>query len=220
MKKQMSYRGENPIRGRDSKAGFTLFELIIVVVVVILLASITVPQFLTFIHYSRLQGAGSEFSGLLQQARIRAVQDDGVYSTYFITTGTVKEAYVDLKANGGSSVDTGDPLIEISNEVSTVAASSAPDTDNLKGQFLPTGSTLTINDGSSSSSPVNFNSRGLPCTSLSVTGGSICSSSSTYVTAFWVFFQNSYTQAWLAVTISPAGRIQKWRHDASSWSKM
>jgi hypothetical protein len=40
------------------------------------------------------------------------------------------------------------------------------------------------------------------------------------VTAFWVFFQDNVTSTWEGITVSPAGRIEKWRHDGSSWSKM
>jgi len=201
------------------QAGFTLIELSIVVLIVLVVGGIVVPNTITFIRSAKLQGAGSDFSGLLQQDRIRAVQDDAYYSTYLVTSGSLQVAYVDLKANGGTGADTLDPLISIPSEVVPIAASSAPDTSNLKGQFLPTGSTLTVSDGSSSTTPVTFSPRGLPCTKQTVTGGTICNSAGG-ATAFWVFFQDSYTQVWEAVTISPAGRIQRWRLDGSSWSKM
>ncbi len=208
-----------PSRTRESKAGFTLVEISIVVIIVLIVGGIVVPKTISFIHGAKLQGAGSDLSGLLQQGRIRAVQDDAYYAAYIITSGSLQLAYIDLKANGGTGVDTLDPLISIPKEVVPVAASSAPGTSNLKGQFLPTGSTLTVNDGSSSTTPVTFGPRGLPCTKQAVTGGTICNSAGG-ATAFWVFFQDSYTQVWEAVTISPAGRIQRWRFDGSSWSKI
>jgi type II secretory pathway pseudopilin PulG len=208
------------MRRRQSNVGFTLIEVTVVVLLALIVAGMAIPKFITLLHNSRLQGATSDFSGLLQQSRIRAVQDDNYYSTYFVTAGGINQAYVDLTKNGGTGVASLDPVIPFSSEVVPIAATSAPDTSNLKGQFLPTGSTLTVNDGSLSTSPVIFNSRGLPCTSISATGGTICSSSSTYVTAFWVFFQNKFTSIWEAVTISPAGRIQKWRHAGNTWVKM
>ena len=219
MKKRISQMGQYPSQTRESKAGFTLIEISIVVVIVLVVGAIVVPNIVSFIHGAKLQGAGSDFSGLLQQDRIRAVQDDAYYATYIVTSGSLQVAYVDLLANGGTGADTLDPLISISGEVVPIAASSAPDTSNLKGQFLPTASTLTVNDGSSSTTPVTFGPRGLPCTKQTVTGGTICNSAGG-ATAFWVFFQDSYTQAWEAVTISPAGRIQRWRLDGSSWSKI
>lgn len=219
MKKRIGHMGQNQSSTRESSAGFSLVELMIVVVIVLVIAGMAVPKFLTLIHNARLQGAASDFGGLLQKARIRAVQDDAYYATYFTSSGTIREAYVDTKKTGvlDASVD---PVISMSNEVTLVAASSAPNTSALQGLFLPTGSGLTVNDGASSNSPVTFNSRGLPCKSISVTGGTFCSSSSSYATAFWLFFQDNVTNTWEAVTVSPAGRIQKWRAIGSSWAKM
>jgi prepilin-type N-terminal cleavage/methylation domain-containing protein len=211
---------EYPSRNRGSQSGFTLIELMIVVIISVVLAAITVPKFMTFVHNVRLQGAGSDFAGLLQQARIHAVQDDNYYGTYFSTSGILQVAYVDLSRNGGASVTSIDPLIQISTEVVPTAASSAPDTSNLKGQFLPTGSTLPVTDGVSSTTPIIFNSRGLPCTNITANGGTVCSSGSNNATAFWIFFQDNVTSMWEGVTVSPAGRIQKWRHAGSAWTKM
>jgi prepilin-type N-terminal cleavage/methylation domain-containing protein len=221
MNRQLTQPDGRPNPTRKRCDGFSLVELLIVVVIVLIVAGMTIPKFITLIHNAKLQGAASDFASLLQKGRIRAVQDDTYYSTYFKSAGTINEAYVDIAKNGGTSIDiTVDPVISMSNEVSAIAASSAPNTSALKGLFLPTGSTLTVIDGGSSSTPIIFNSRGFPCTSISVPGGTLCSSSSTYTTAYWVFFQNSYTNVWEAVTISPAGRIQKWGVLGSSWAKM
>jgi prepilin-type N-terminal cleavage/methylation domain-containing protein len=222
MTKQSTPKGEQPKKSRNRDGGFSLVELMIVVVIALIVAGISVPRFLTIIHNARLQGGVSDFSGLLQKARIRAVQDDTYYATYFTTSGNIREAYVDVKKLSGSTAldATVDPIISMSREVTLVAASSVPNTSALQGLFLPAGSGLTVNDGASSSSPIIFNSRGLPCTSISVSGGTICSSSSTYTTAYWLFFKDSITNTLEAVTISPAGRIQKWEVAGSSWAKL
>jgi hypothetical protein len=167
---------------------------------------------------ARLRGSASDYASLLQVARIRSVQDNRFYSSY-ILAGSPQEAYVDLKSNGGTQVDSGDPLIAISTEVVPTAAGSAPDTTNLKGKFLPAGSGLTVKDGSKAATPVIFSPRGLPCTTQSATGGTVCDSAAG-ATTFWVFFQDNRTSAWEAVTISPAGRIQKWQHGTGGWSKL
>ena len=218
MIKRISQVAKDPSRNHGFEAGFTLIELLMVLLIMIIVAGMGVPKFMNFIHAARLEGACSDLSGLFQQARIRAVQDDNYYTTYIITVGTTREAYVDLKKNGGTGPDTLDPLIQIANEVTPVAASGAPNTSSLKGLFLPSGSTLTVNDGEASTTPVIFSARGLPCTSESVTGGSICNSAGG-ATAFWLFFQDNVTLMWEAVTISPAGRIQRWRHAGATWTK-
>jgi prepilin-type N-terminal cleavage/methylation domain-containing protein len=218
MKTRMSQTTECPRRTGRFKAGFTLAEMMIVVAIVFILASIAVPNMLNYVHVSRLRGAGSDFSGVLQLARIRAVQDDRYYSTYIIA-GPPREAYVDLTSNGGTGVVAGDPLIEIPTEVTPVAAANAPNTTNLQGQFLPAGSGLTVKDGSTTGTPVIFSTRGLPCTTQAATGGTVCDSA-LLATAFWVFFQDTTSGMWEAVTVSPSGRIQKWQYGKSSWAKI
>jgi len=203
---------------RRAQAGFSMVELVMVAAIILIIGGFAVPNIMSALHMARLRGSTADFSSLLQTARLRSVQDDRFYST-FILAGTPKQAYVDLNANGGTAVDAGDPLVVISDEVAPKAATGAPDTTNLKGQFLPTGSTLVVKDGSASGTPVIFGPRGLPCTTQSATGGSVCDSAGG-ATAFWIFFQNTTTQQWEAITISPAGRIQKWQHGGSGWSKL
>jgi Tfp pilus assembly protein FimT len=203
---------------RARQLGFSMIELLGVVIILFIVAAYAVPSILNFVHNARLRGAGSDFSSLLQTARIRSVQDDTFYSVYF-DGGTPDQAYVDLKSNGGTGVDAGDPLIAISPEVTPVAAANAPGTANLQGQFLPKGSGLTVNDGSTTATPVKFSPRGLPCTTQSATGGTVCDSAGG-ATAFWVFFKDARTGAWEAVTISPAGRIQRWQYGGTGWTKL
>jgi type IV pilus assembly protein PilA len=218
MKKRMSQTSEYPSRTGRFKAGFTLPELVIVVAIILILAAIAVPNIMNYMHAAKLRGAGSDFSGVLQLARIRAVQDDRYYSTYIIA-GPPQEAYVDLTSNGGTGVVAGDPLIEIPPEVTPVAAANAPNTANLQGQFLPAGSGLTVKDGSTTGTPVIFSPRGLPCTTQAATGGTVCDSA-LLTTAFWAFFKDTSSGMWEAVTVSPSGRIQKWQYGATVWAKI
>ncbi len=200
------------------QAGFSLIELLITVVIMLILAGIAVPPIFNYVHIARLRGAATDYASLLQTGRMRSVQDDRFYSTYLLA-GTPVLGYVDLKSNGGTGADPGDPLIAISAEVVPTAAGGAPDTTNLKGQFLPSGSTLVPKDGTTTGTPVIFGPHGLPCTSQSATGGSVCVSSGG-PTAFWVFFSDTLSGAWEAVTVTPAGRIQRWQHGGSGWSKL
>jgi type IV pilus assembly protein PilA len=218
MKKRMSQTTECSSRSRRFKAGFTVVELLIVVAIVLIVAAIAVPNVLSFVHAAKLRGAGSDFSSLLQTARFRSVQDDRFYSSYIIA-GPPRQAYVDITGNGGTGWVVGDPLIAMTSEVTAVAAASAPNTTNLQGQLLPAGSTLTVKDGSTTGTPVIFSPRGLPCTTQAATGGTVCDSAGG-ATAFWVFFQDTITTNWEAVTVSPAGRVQKWQYGGNAWTKL
>lgn len=202
----------------EGRAGFSMLELMSVVVVIMIVAGFAVPTMLSALHTARLRGSVSDYASLLQVGRLRSIQDDRFYSTY-VLAGTTQQAYVDLNSNGGTGVDPGDPLVAISAEVAPVAVANAPDTANLKGQFLPTGSTLAVNDGSTTTKPVVFSPRGLPCTSQTATGGNVCDSAGG-ATAFWIFFQDNSTQAWEAVTVSPAGRVSRWQHGTGGLSKL
>ena len=201
---------------KNSAAGFSVVELLTVCVIILIVAAVAVPNMISAVHLSKLRAAGSDFSSITQVARIRAVQDDRFYSVR-IFAGPPQQAYVDIfpqsstgaSGNGGTGVAAGDPLNPIAAEVVTKTAANAPNTANLKSQFLPTGSTLTPNDGSTSAGAITFGPRGLPCASLSATGGTVCDSSGG-ATAYWIFFQNTSTSAWEAVTVSPAGRIRRW----------
>lgn len=209
-------------KNSSRQAGFTLVELLTVVVVMLIVSAVAVPNMITAIRTARLRSAASDFSSLVQVARIRAVQDDRFYSVR-ILAGPPQEAYVDVypqsatgaSGNGGTSVANGDPLNPIATEVTPQAKASAPNTANLYSQFLPTGSTLVVNDASTSAAPVTFGPRGLPCSSVTATGGTVCDSSGG-ATAYWIFFQDSFTSAWEAITVSPAGRIRKWIFNGST----
>lgn len=220
-----------PCMRRSSTAGFSMIELMIVATIAVLVAGFALPGILTAVHNSRLRSATSDFSGLLQSGRIRAVQDNRFYSTY-ILSGSQQQGYIDIypqnpngtSGNGGTSISPGDPAVVFAREVAVMSAASAPSTTALEALFLPANPTLPVGDGSSSSTPVTFGPRGLPCTeqtatTASGTSGTVCDSSGG-ATAFWVFFKNIQTQIWEAVTVSPSGRVQKWEYRTNRWAKI
>ena len=67
-----------------------------------------------------------------------------------------------------------------------------------------------------SGTPITFSPRGLPCTPVAYA----CSGAGLAPAAYWAFFQDTQSTDWEAVTVSPAGRIQKWIYARGVWSKM
>ena len=206
--------------------GFSLLELTVVVLLAMALTAFALPKMITAIRMFRLRGAGTDFSGMVQATRWRAVQDDRYYSVRFLTANGSVQAYVDIypqningsSGNGaGGPADPSDPQIAVRTEVAPQAQANAPSTSNLKGQFLPSGSPVVPVDGSVSTSPISFGPRGLPCLPTSTNGGTVCNSAGG-LQAYWVFFQDSITQDWDAVTVTPAGRIQVWYYQAGNWA--
>src|SRR5215469_2323936 len=195
-------------------AGFSLIELMISVTILLVIAGFAVPRFLTMTHTARLRGTASDFSGLIQSARINAIKDDRYYSAYTLGGRGFVDMYpksnTGASGSGGTVIDTRDPQITLSAEVVPITAGNAPATANLSAQFLPAGSGLAVKDGGpGSGTPITFGPRGLPCTPQLAAGGAVCDSAGG-ATAFWAFFQNSVTLEMEAITISPAGRIRKW----------
>jgi prepilin-type N-terminal cleavage/methylation domain-containing protein len=209
-------------------AGFSLLELLIVVAILTLLAGLTVPNLMRAVHTSRLRGAGTDLAGLLQQARMRAIQDDRFYSVYPNTNNNVLEEFVDIypqavngaSGSNGATVDPRDPVITVSSEIVQQPQNAAPSTANLSQQVLgsnPSG--LVPVDGSAAGTPVTFGPQGLPCTPVPVSGGTVCNSQGGPV-FYWVFFQDNVSQNWEAVTVTPAGHIQKWYYTGTVWGKV
>lgn len=225
--------GHAPTHGKFD--GFSVVELMVAVIMILILIGAGVPKMLSALRQAHLRGAASDYATLLEQARIYAIRDNRYYSTYILagtgTSSSISQAYVDMlpksttgaSGNGGTSIvgassgSIGDPVINFPSEVTLQALANAPNSSNLRSQLLPATTPVTPTDGSVTAP--TFGPRGLPCTPVSLTGGSVCDSSGG-PTAFWCFFQDSLTSTWQAVTITPAGRIQKWYYNGSAWSKL
>jgi prepilin-type N-terminal cleavage/methylation domain-containing protein len=218
----MGYRSKQRIR--SAQRGFTIQEVVVVVAIALIIAGIGIPNFMNMAHAARLKGAATDFSGLLQTARMRAEMDDRYYSVY-VLGGNPQQGYVDIypqnangtSGNGGTAYVATDPVIQISTEITPKAATSAPNTANLKSQLLPSGSPVVPQDGTSAGFPFTFSPRGLPC----LAAGGVCDSLGG-PQARWTFFQNNVSLAWAAVTVTPAGRIQRWFYTGGAtgtWNK-
>jgi len=224
----------------NTRQGFTVTELLVVIAIMLTLAAVVGPSLVNTIAMSRLRGAASEFSSLVQSCRIRAVQDSRFYSVYVHAPNgnTPQEAFVDIypqnvnqaSGTGGATINAGDPLAQIASEVVEKPVASAPDTAKLSVLLLPTNpNNLVPTDGSAAGSPITFGPEGLPCIPQVIAGaggGTVCNNrgggpgTGAPAVAYWVFFQDSKTQAWQAVTVTPAGRVEKWMYDSGTWSKL
>jgi Tfp pilus assembly protein FimT len=195
-----------------------------VLVLSLILAAIAIPNMIRIRQTARMRGAASDLSGLYEQARIYAIRDNNYYSTYILAASgnSPQLAYVDLPKgstakNGGTAAAAWDPVVTLTSEVVQQAVASAPNTANLKSQLLPSTTPVTPTD--TKVTAATFGPRGLPCTPLALTGGTVCDSSGG-PTAFWTFLKNTKSGNWQAVTITPAGRIGKWFYTGSVWNKL
>jgi Tfp pilus assembly protein FimT len=220
-------RSRHMKRRLPQQCGFSIVELAFVTVILLIVAGFAIPTLLTTLRVANFRGAISDFSGLLQTARIYAIRDNRFYSTYLLAASgsSPQQGYVDMlpkgttgsSGNGGTSVAAGDPLVVIPSEVTERAAANAPNTSNLATQLLPSNTPVAPTD--STMTPITFGPRGLPCLVVLIAGGSVCNSLGGPA-AYWIFFQDNLTSNWEAVTVTPAGRIQKWYYTGSAWNKL
>ncbi|HEY3928423.1 MAG TPA: prepilin-type N-terminal cleavage/methylation domain-containing protein [Candidatus Koribacter sp.] len=205
------------------QGGFSLVELVIVIAVGLILAAMAIPAAMNMIHMFRLRNACSQFSSLVQQGRSRAVRDSTYYTVRYVSSTPITQAYVDVNKNSAldaacSGTTDCDPQVSWAPEVKPEAATNAPSTSALQSAWLPTTTGVTVDDGNTSSTSITFSPMGLPCVVNSTTSTCNTASSSTF-TAYWMFFENTVTGQWEAVTVTPAGKVQKWAY-SGSWSKL
>ena len=187
--------------------GFSLIEMCVVVAIVMIVAGMVFVNGVTAMENIRLGQAATSYANLLQQVRMRAVQDDTFYTVQTApAAGAVPaSAFANLAGNGTN------PIMYFSNTVTPMPFNSGPGLANLKSQFLPVTGQNTVN---TSGTGPTFGSRGLPCTP---TGGTCPYQPPTsYIT----FLQNSRTTKWQAVTVTPAGRVRVWSYQGTAWSPM
>lgn len=159
-----------------------MLELVAAMTIALIVAGLATPGIMQMVHSSRLRGVASDFTGLIQQDRIRSVQDDRSYSVDVNAAAgaTPATGYIDLKQN--STMAVGDPEMLLPTEVTMEAAASAPNTANLKTQLLPALSPVVPQDAApASGTPITFSPRGLPCTPVAYA----CSGAGLAPAAYW-----------------------------------
>jgi prepilin-type N-terminal cleavage/methylation domain-containing protein len=209
MQKNAREQGQSPIVRLDSRKdqGFTLLEMMIVLAIMMILAAITVPRFLNIVSDINLRYVSTNYSGLLQSARIQSVRKNDYYGIQQTTLPTGDNAY--FVHVHGLPYTVGDPLLPVGARIGIHAGTGS----GAPGEAILTcGASCTF--ATSSSFPY-FNARGLPCT----VSGSVCTQAPGvgYVT---VLSTTSLTGnvSWAAVIVTGGGRIQIWSSDsAGNW---
>jgi prepilin-type N-terminal cleavage/methylation domain-containing protein len=83
-----------------NESGLTLFELMVVVGIMAILASVAVPGFLGWLPKYRMRSAADEVLSTLQQAKLRAVRENGIVSVNF---DFVNDSYLMFLDNGAGA---------------------------------------------------------------------------------------------------------------------
>jgi prepilin-type N-terminal cleavage/methylation domain-containing protein len=186
---------------RNTRAGFSMVELMVVVGISLLLSAIAIPNMLTAIATTRIRSNISTLSGIFQDCRMLAVKSNGTMSTHFTTQTEGIMAYV--KTAGDSSALTKlDPQVELQDPILQYTTPSDPGVSALDNSLL--GFTPQTGD-------VSFNSRGLPC---AYSSGACTNNGFAY---YFKDTRRTGSSGWAAISISPAGRIKRWFWTGTAW---
>jgi prepilin-type N-terminal cleavage/methylation domain-containing protein len=190
--------------------GFSLIELVIVLSIAMVVAAMVVPNVLRAVSNFRLRASAADLASLMQQARILAAKNNATYEVRYTTLNSAQIAYVDLNGNG--SFDTGEPLIQFSNN--TLPASGAP--TGTGGQ--PTPYVLAGDTGTGSFNNTNtlgYTGRGLPCNYDTTTSPATCS---TPAATYFVYYITDSRQGWAATVVTKSGRVKTTTWNGTSWN--
>ncbi len=189
--------------------GFSLIEVIVVLAIMMIITVIAIPIVRQTVAGYQLDASGRVVARLLQNTRQAAVKANQPYYAQYNGAGaSLAFAVPAIRSNNppdGTNYNSAiDPTVAIVGSVAFQAvgqAASGPPDHLQLDTYLGGGAVI------------GFNARGLPC--MASAGSQwICAQTDPALggtPAFEWFIQNSITQDWEAVTVSPAGRIKAWR---------
>ena len=200
-----------PIRIIGGESGFSLQEVLVVAALGLIVTAVGLPVMTNAIANMKLRSSMTTVSGLLQDARAVAVQQNKTKTACHFNRTSPPYSLIyfakDATACTSSIVPaSGDPQVELEAPITpygTPTGTGAP--GPLDNNSVGTTSNPLSSDPS-------FNSRGLPC----AYAGGTCTANS----AFVQYFKDnriSGSGGWAAISIAPAGRIKRWFWNGSSW---
>ena len=186
------------------RRGFTLAETLIVVGIAAAVTVTALPRMTTVIANAKLRGSMTSLSGLLQNARMTAVQRNKTKTTCF-AGGTTTRLMGFIKSAVDSCVlTTNDSQVEMEAPISKLTTPT--------GLGAPSAVSTTVLGFTPQTGNPSFNPLGLPC----AYSGGTCTSG-----GFIYYFKDNRiagSGGWAAISISPAGRIKRWFWNGSAWT--
>ncbi len=185
------------------RRGFTLLETLIVVGIAAVVTMTAIPKMTNVIATAKLRASMTSLSGLLQNTRMMAVQQNKTKTTRFSGGTTTRLMGYVKDAADTSALTTRDAQVEMEAPITKMTTPS--------GTGAPAAISTTVLGFTPDTDDPSFNSRGLPCEYAS----GICTTK-----GFISYYKDNRIDGsggWAAISVSPAGRIKRWFYNGSAW---
>ena len=186
--------------------GFSLVELMVVVGIAIIVSAIAVPAVRRTVTNYQLDASVHSVASMLQQTRMTAVQTNTPYYAQYNPTAALTNEAVAVPALRAApfNYQTQDPTAGIAGNMTFQPLAAAPNHAQLDAYLgiAPDPGLL-----------IGFNARGIPCTA---TAGNpfLCDTAAPH--GFEWFMQSTMGGGWVAITVTPGGRIRSWRRTSTN----
>ena len=198
--------------GKRHDAGFTLQEILVVVAIGLVISVIALPVMSNAIANMKLRSSMTTVSGLLQNTRAIAVQQNTTKTACHFNRTSTPFSLVYFVKNGTDCTTAtllpSDPQIEMEAPIAPYGAptgTSAPTALDNTTQLGVTVAPLTTDP--------SFNSRGIPCQYVAA---GTCNTNNSFI-QYYKDNRIGGSGGWAAISVSPAGRIRRWFWNGSSW---
>jgi Tfp pilus assembly protein FimT len=192
-------------RQHDGADGFSIVELLIVCAIMMTFAAIALPSVFNVMSAAQASVTTGQLSSLFQSCRIDAVKQNRTKALHFTTDSGRSVAFTQNSAEDAAFA---------SAERKLFLARGMVYVDSPSGDGAPTALDSTALWGSTSTLMVgdtSFNPRGLPC---SFSGGACATG---HGSVYYFRYTGLGSTRWLAISVSPAGRVKTWSWTGSKW---
>lgn len=192
-------------------AGFSFQEVMVVVAIGLVVTLAAVPVLSTAIANMRLRSSMTSLSGLLQNTRAMAVQQNTTKTACHFSSNTTPYSLVYFIKSATdcttATLAATDLQVELEAPINPYATPTGP-----SAPAAIDNATLGLTSNPATSDP-SFNSRGLPCTY----SNGACSANTAFI-QYFKDYRIGGSGGWAAISISAAGRIKRWFWTGSTWS--
>jgi prepilin-type N-terminal cleavage/methylation domain-containing protein len=197
-------------------AGFTLQEVMIVIALGLIVTAMGAPVMSNAIANMKLRSSMTSVSGLLQNTRALAVQQNTVKVACHFNRTSAPNSLVYFVKNAMdctmATLATTDPQVELEAPISACGTPTSCSSTNAPA-VLDNTNQLGVTVAPLTTDP-SFNSRGIPCQYVSA---GTCTTNVSFV-QYYKDNRIGGSGGWAAISISSAGRIRRWFYTGSSWT--